>query len=77
MSNTEQIKIPQGGVITHRTTKTAKGFSYTVEMVSYGRPNMLLKTVDGFSSRAIATNRGKARKSYFNACRKNNILASL
>lgn len=77
MSNTNQVMIPQEGVITHRTKKTPNGFGYVVELVRYQKPNMVLKVVDGYRSRAIATNRAKLRKMYFKACQKHNLLATL
>lgn len=72
-----QITIPKEGVVTHKTTKTANGFSYTVELVRYQTPPLLLKKVDGFRSRAVATHRAKARKMYFKSCQQQNLLATI
>ncbi len=75
-TETKQIKVP-AGVVCHKTEKTSKGFSYTVWVFAYQKPTVILKFVDGYRSRGIATSRAKARKMYFKKCQELDLLASL
>lgn len=71
---TNRKTLPLNVVVCWKTTKTANGYSYTVFTVGYQIPTVILKTADGFKSRAIAANAGKARKRYYAACQKQGLL---
>ena len=80
MTNTKAtatITLPQNRVIGHHTTKTPKGFRFTVSLIGYEFKTVILKEVDGYRSRAIATARGKAWKMHLKDCQKKSLTVNV